>query len=88
MRKILTVGLAFVLAMSLAGTALADLPPGGTFTDDDGNTHEADIEAIAAEGVTKGCNPPDNTWYCPDRLLSRAEMSSFLARALRDLIPS
>ncbi len=33
-----------------------DLPPGGTFSDDNGNIHEGNIEAIAAEGVTKGCN--------------------------------
>ena len=32
-----------------AGLA-GSLPPGGTFTDDNGNIHEPNIEAIAADG--------------------------------------
>lgn len=55
---------------------------GGTFTDDDGNVHEAGIEAIAAEGITVGCNPPANSLYCPDDSLTRGEMAAFIARAL------
>jgi len=77
--------LGVVLATSLvltATVALAALPPGGTFTDDDGNTHEGNIEAIAAEGITRGCNPPTNDRYCPDDLVERDQMASFLARAL------
>ena len=54
----------------------------GTFIDDDGNTHEGNIEAIAAEGITKGCNPPSNTRYCPDSAVSRGAMAAFLGRAL------
>jgi hypothetical protein len=61
---------------------LAVLPPGGTFVDDDGNVHEGGIEAIAAEGITKGCNPPVNDRYCPSRSVSRGEMAVFLSRAL------
>jgi hypothetical protein len=68
----------FVVGLALA----ASLPPGGTFTDDDGNVHEANIEAIAAEGITQGCNPPVNNLYCPDRSVSRAQMATFLTRAL------
>ncbi len=49
------------------------------FTDDDGSTHEPDINALAAVGLTTGCGPPG---YCPDRTVTRAEISSFLARAL------
>jgi hypothetical protein len=37
-----------------------------------------------AAGVTKGCNPPDNDNYCPDRPLIRAELASFFVRALGD----
>ncbi|MEN8238257.1 MAG: hypothetical protein ABFR53_03535, partial [Actinomycetota bacterium] len=58
------VGVATLLVM-VVGVALAVLPPGGTFIDDDGNIHEGNIEAIAAEGITKGCNPPTNNKYCP-----------------------
>lgn len=52
------------------------------FTDDDGHLFEGDINAIAADGITRGCNPPDNDNYCPDRTLTRAEAAAFVARAL------
>ena len=37
------------------------------FTDDDGHLFESDIERIAAQGVTLGCNPPTNDRFCPNR---------------------
>ncbi|MEA2001607.1 MAG: M23 family metallopeptidase [Actinomycetota bacterium] len=52
------------------------------FGDDDGNRFEAAINSLANHGITKGCNPPDNTDFCPDRSLTRAEMASFFVRAL------
>lgn len=67
-------------ASSLA--AAAELPPGGSFVDDNASVHEGAIEAIAAAGITVGCNPPANDRYCPGRTVTRAEMASFLARAL------
>lgn len=71
-----------VLAVLLTATvALAALPPGGTFTDDNGNIFEGAIEAIAAERITLGCNPPANTHYCPDDLVTRGQMAIFLVRA-------
>ncbi len=62
---------------------LADLPPGpsGRFVDDTG-TFEGDIEALAAAGITNGCNPPANDRYCPDRPVRRDEAASLLARTL------
>jgi hypothetical protein len=54
----------------------------GTFTDDDFSNFEADIEWIAAEGITKGCNPPVNNQYCPDDFVTRGQMAAFLVRAL------
>jgi hypothetical protein len=72
-----------VLVRSLVlAVILAVLVPGGSFVDDDGNVHEGGIEAIAAEGITQGCDPPANLRYCPDRTVTRAEMAVFLARAL------
>jgi hypothetical protein len=56
-------------------------PPAG-FQDTAGNVHAAHIDALAAAGVTKGCNPPANTLFCPDRITTRAEMASFLVRVL------
>jgi hypothetical protein len=60
---------------------------GGRFTDDNGNTHEGAIEAIAQEGITKGCNPPANSLYCPKDVVSRGAMAAFLTRAF-DLVDS
>lgn len=77
-------GLVFaaVFVLLSIGTALAALPPGGTFQDDNQNIHEPNIEAIAAEGITRGCNPPSNTLYCPTGDVSRGQMAAFLNRAL------
>ena len=69
------------LPVLLVSLALAVLPPGGTFIDDDGNVHEGGIEAISAAGITVGCNPPAGDRYCPDDPTSRGEMAAFLARA-------
>jgi hypothetical protein len=77
----LLAGLALVvLAGGLAFAGV--LPPGGTFTDDDGNVHEGNIEAIANAGITKGCNPPANDLYCPSSAVTRGQMAAFLVRAL------
>jgi hypothetical protein len=61
-----------------------DLPSTNTdyFTDDNNSIFEADINAIAAADITKGCNPPGNTWYCPRDPVDRAAMAAFLRRAL------
>ncbi|MGF1665672.1 MAG: CAP domain-containing protein [Acidimicrobiia bacterium] len=58
----------------------------GTFADDDGSPFEADIEAIAAAGITLGCNPPFNTRFCPDETVTRGQMAAFLRRALEGRI--
>jgi hypothetical protein len=52
------------------------------FSDDDGHVFEADIERLAAAGITKGCNPPTNDRFCPDGKVSREQMAAFLVRAL------
>jgi len=74
--------LGLVLAMLVPAAVANALPPGGTFVDDDSNTHEGYIEAIAAAGITSGCNPPLNNQYCPERAVTRAEMAAFLVRTL------
>jgi hypothetical protein len=55
---------------------------GDLFTDDDGSVFAGDIDQLGTAGVTKGCNPPDNTLYCPGATVKRDQMASFLARAL------
>ncbi len=54
----------------------------GTFCDDDTSTFEADIERIAAAGITRGCNPPTNDRFCPSDYVTRGQMAAFLVRAL------
>ena len=65
-------------------------PPPNTFIDDDGNPHEANIEAIAALGITEGCNPPLNTKFCPELNVTRAEMAVFLVQSMgeADTLPT
>ncbi len=52
-------------AMVAALLPTAALAPGGTFTDDDQIVHEGGIEAIAAEGITVGCNPRSTIAFVP-----------------------
>jgi hypothetical protein len=54
---------------------------GGRFLDIQGHTFEVAISWLAAEGITKGCNPPLNTRFCPDSSVTRGEMAVFIARA-------
>ncbi len=83
MRRLSALWLASSVLLAGIAPVLADtLPPGGTFADDDGNVHEGTIEAIAAAGITRGCNPPANDRYCPSRAVTRGEMAAFLVRAL------
>jgi len=58
-----------------------DLPATSTdyFTDDETNKHEARINSLRAAGITFGCTA---TRFCPDGLVTRGQMASFLVRAL------
>lgn len=51
------------------------------FDDDNGSAFEAAINAVAAAGVTAGCTV-DGTKFCPDQKVTRAQMASFLRRAM------
>ena len=52
------------------------------FVDDNDSVFEGDINAVAAAGITKGCNPPANDRFCPDRTITREQMAAFMKRAL------
>ncbi len=56
-----------------------EVPP---FDDIEGSVHYEDIVYIAELEITKGCNPPANTDYCPDENVTRGEMAAFLVRTL------
>lgn len=52
------------------------------FTDICGSPYRADIEWLAAQGLTSGCDSIKKL-YCPDADLTRGQMADFLARALQ-----
>jgi hypothetical protein len=49
------------------------------FTDDEGSTHEARINALRAAGITYGCG---GTRFCPNGAVTRGQMAAFLYRAM------
>lgn len=81
-RFIIVLLAASLAAVNLSAAGAAELPPGGSFLDDDYSVHEPAIEAIAAAGITKGCNPPLNNLFCPTDPVTRGQMAAFLVRAL------
>ncbi len=58
------------------------------FNDIEGNVFAEDIIWLAETGITSGCNPPDNTMFCPDTLVTRGQMAAFLHRALSSKQPT
>lgn len=51
---------------------------GDFFTDDSNSVFEADINRLAAAGITKGCSEDS---YCPDEPVTRGQMAAFLVRS-------
>lgn len=45
------------------------------------STFVEDIGRLATEGITRGCNPPNNDMFCPGDIVTRAQMAAFLDRA-------
>ena len=40
------------------------------------------IKAVKDAGITKGCNPPANDKFCPEDVVTRAQMAAFIIRAI------
>ncbi len=78
--SIVAVAIWVVLVGGVAGAG--GLPPGGSFVDDNESVFEGDIEWMAFEGLTTGCNPPVNDRFCPDDDVTRGQMAAFLVRGL------
>ena len=75
--------LMFVLAGLMGGVVAAPIAvyASHNFTDVPGsNTFHSDIEWLASSGVTKGCNPPANTLFCPKDEVTRETLAAFLRR--------
>jgi hypothetical protein len=75
LRLLVTIAVAAVVLIPVAVLAA------GGFEDvSDDNVFKADIEWLADAGVTKGCNPPANTKYCPKGSVTREQMAAFMHR--------
>ena len=78
-RRVRRAPLVLLLTLLVAAPVLAS----DTFGDvPNSNPHHNDINAIAVAGITRGCNPPALTNYCPDQAVRRDQMASFLQRGL------
>lgn len=76
------------LAAFLVRSVSFPAPSGDYFTDDNDSIFENNINRIAEAGITKGCDPPENNHFCPDRGLTRGELATILVRAFPDLVPA
>lgn len=78
-RRIWVVGLALAVAM-VPALAFAAHPEGDFEDVPEDHTFHDDIQWMHDNGITRGCNPPENDEYCPDRALIRAEEAAFFHR--------
>jgi hypothetical protein len=62
-------------------------PPSGFLDVPLGHLFNGDVTWLADAGITRGCNPPRNDLFCPDAVVTREQMASFLVRAF-DLAPA
>lgn len=68
-------------AVAVAVTVIPAAPAmGAVFDDVSGGAHAESIEIVAELGVSTGCGDGSN--FCPRSLVTRAQMASFLTRAL------
>ena len=76
MKKLLTTG---VVALSMAVGMVAYAAHSFTDVPDDHLFHN-EIAWMKDNDITRGCNPPSNTLYCPDDFVTRGQMAAFLYR--------
>ena len=69
------------MARFLVNALRIEEAPSVGFVDTDGTTHEAAIDALAASGITSGCNR-ETLSFCPDDPVTRGQMATFLHRAI------
>ena len=71
---------AFDLELTESSAGFADV--------NEGSTHGANIDALFAAGITTGCQDQgDPLRYCPGKAVNRAQMATFLHRALLRQVP-
>ena len=52
------------------------------FPDTEGSIFEDDVAWMSGAGITQGCTAPPDVLYCPGDPVTRAQMATFLVRAL------
>jgi subtilisin family serine protease len=82
-----TVTLTVTDVFGSTATDFAKVLVGEDFVDTRTSIFRLDIAWMSAKGITRGCNPPANNWYCPNGSVTRDQMAAFLTRAL-DLAPT
>ena len=70
-----------IAAFLVRALALDPLPDADTFIDDDTSVFEGEIEALAAAGITRGCDA-SGLRFCPTELVARGQIAVLLHRAL------
>jgi hypothetical protein len=80
-RRFRNVSITTVFALVLTTAVSTAVIAAHSFTDvPDDNTFHEDIAWLAANDVTRGCNPPDNDEFCPEDPVTRQQMSAFMHR--------
>jgi len=80
MKRLTRRGTLILAALAVFVVPIAVLATDG-FTDvADDNVFKANIDWLAAADVTKGCNPPANTEFCPGDNVTREQMAAFMNR--------
>ena len=73
--------IAFVVTLALLVATPLTVVASDVFTDvPSTNVFHDDITWLANAGVTKGCNPPANTQFCPSNNVTREQMAAFMHR--------
>ncbi len=80
-RRLRRVSITTVVALVLMTAVSTVVIASHSFSDvPDTNTFHEDIEWLADNRVTIGCNPPENTEFCPEENVTREQMSAFMHR--------
>lgn len=76
-RTVMAMGVMLAVLLAIPAAVYAS----HQFTDvPSSNTFHEDIAWLADNGITKGCNPPANTEFCPGDPVTRGQMAAFMRR--------
>ncbi|HVR77973.1 MAG TPA: S-layer homology domain-containing protein [Acidimicrobiia bacterium] len=85
-RRVRRVSITTVIVLAITTALSTAVIAAHNFNDvPDTNTFHEDIEWLAENRVTIGCNPPANTEFCPEDNVTREQMSAFMHRLARTM---